>query len=606
MGCWLLFSLSGGTAAGSEPATGLPARFTDRLQNTTSEAEAALLLEEYLSLEEHKIPYSRLGRRVLHSLPALEEAEITAILEVIRRHPDAESWEPFENVLPEEVVEILRYAVSLPKVSTLSGQARWRMKTNHPNAVQWYSRWQGRAAGRITGSLVVERDPGERSLVDHVAGGVEFHDTQSQRRLIAGEFRLGYGQGLSFGRSMSLSKSGSVIRNADRSNTRLRVNASSLESAGFTGLAGEASLHRHTVRGFIAASPRDGEWEGTGVRLSTSGLHLTSSARHRQNALLERLTGVGYWFSASQYVLGFQGASLFYRKWRVEKKYARQTFGSFWISTPWMVHETAFDGAGHPAHYTAVRRQIGPADFTFGYRYYHPDYSAPFARGFQEYTQTANETGLYAGIRWDLGRVRWQWYFDQFRELRARENPRRSGTEWLTRGDWRPAPRMLLTLQVRAEDKEVYDSQPVSGVPVDRTARLRSTRYRARWKYRWPTNLRLEVRVDLMSVSLHRVRKTGTQWAFQMEYPLPSLGGKVQVMLVPYRVRDSAASTYFFVMPALGTMQILRQTGDGILLGTRLSVAFSPDARGSIFYLQRRLKHLKLSRILCGQLEIAF
>ncbi|HKJ67347.1 MAG TPA: hypothetical protein VKA68_05285, partial [bacterium] len=67
-----------------------------------------------------------------------------------------------------------------------------------------------------------------------------------------------------------------------------------------------------------------------------------------------------------------------------------------------------------------------------------------------------------------------------------------------------------------------------------------------------------------------------------------------------------AASTYYFVMPAVGTMQILRQTGEGILLGFQASADFSPDARVSIFYLQRRLKHLKLSHILCGQLEMAY
>lgn len=587
-------------------ARDLPERFTDRLDDAKSESEASLLLDEYIQIGEHPIPYSQLGLQTLSSLPELEEPEIQKILAFVKRHPDLASWDPLEKAFPTEVMEILRYAVVLSGENPVSGQIRWRMKSSRPGEVQWYTRLQEQVAGWVVGSLVVERDPGEHSLVDHVAGGVEFTDSEDRVQVVLGQFRLGYAQGVSFGRAMSLSKSGSVIRNADRNDTRLLVNSSSLESAGFTGIAGQLKLSHHHFRGFITASPRDGEWNGSSIRLSSSGLHLTEYARQRQNSLLERLIGMGYWYSTPQYTFGVQGAHLFYQRWHISEIYAPETFGSCWISTPWFAHETAVDQNGFPASYTSVHRQVGPATLVIGYRHYHPDYSAPFARGFQEYAGTANEAGTYLGIRWDFKRVRWQWYFDQFQELQSLEKPKRSGTEWMTQADWRPAPRMLVTVKIRHEDKEVYDTQPYEGIRTNRTALFHGIHYRYRWKYRWPSDVRFETRADLAKVLINQDRHTGTQWAFQIEYPLRVIGGKIRIMLVPYRVGGSPASTYFFVMPAVGTMQILRQTGEGVLLGFQTSAAFSPNARVSIFYLQRRLKHLKLSHILCGQFELAY
>ncbi len=570
-----------------------------------AENQAEVLLDEYLYFHEHPIPYDELNANTLRLIPELTEPEVRQISALLKQYPDATAWGEMQQHLPDAVQEILEYAVRVQPISDISGNMRWRAKTQNPGEYQWYSKFRVQKGSRFTGTVVVERDPGEVSLMDHVAGGIEYFSPERTWHLVIGQFQLGYGEGLSFGRPLGFSKSSDAIRNADKSYTALRSNSSSLEFTGFTGIAGKHTRGKHVFQGFLASTPRDGRWDGQEIHLSVSGMHTTEYTRSIRNGLVESLRGMGYWYQDQETRIGIQMADHSYHRWGYRERLEREIFGSLWIVTPWFTHEAATDDHFNRAHYTTFRKQLLRYTMIFGHRFYHPRYQVPFANGFSEYAGTSNESGLYFGFRWDVGAFRWQWYVDQFRELRSSHRPIRSGTEWLARGDWRPAPRMVLTGQIKTEKKEVADTRVHKGVRFENTVLRRKTQYRLRWTYRWRSQVDLDIRFDLATVDLKNNLDSGIQWAYKMTFPTGTRGA-LQMFLVTYDITHSQASTYYVIMPVIGSMQILRQTAPGILLGARWSVEVTDRAHLAIFYLQRRLNHPKLTHTLYGQFEITF
>jgi len=569
------------------------------------EHQAEVLLDEYLYLHEHPIPYDNLNTSTLHLIPELTEEEVGQISALLEKYPEPSSWGDLRQSLSDEVQEILAYTVGIRPVSDLSGHVRWRMKTLNPGEYQWYTRFRIRKGSRFTGTIVAERDPGEISLMDHVAGGIEYRSPERNWHLVIGQFQLGYGQGLSFGRPLGFSKSSDAIRNADKSYTALRSSSSSLEFSGLQGIAGKYTHGNHVVQAFLSSTPRDGRWDGREIHLSTSGLHTTEYMRSIRNDLVESVRGMGYWYQIQETQIGFQAADHSYHRWGHRERLEPKIFGSFWVSTPWFTHETALDYHSNRAHYTTLRKQLYGYSVVFGHRYYEPKYQVPYANGLSEYAGTSNESGIYFGIRWDVGAFRWQWYFDQFRELQSGDNPIRSGTEWFMRSDWRLAPRMVLTGQIKQEKKEVTDTRVDRGVLYTGAALRRKLQYRLRWKYRWPSQIALDIRLDLTAVDLKSSQNTGIQWAYKMTFPI-GIGSELQTYLMTYDITHSQASTYYVIMPVMGSMQILRQTTPGILLGARLSAEVTDRAQLAIFYLQRRMIDPKLTHTLYGQFEITF
>jgi len=583
----------------------LPTRYQEYLENPSEESEAEAILEEFQYWNEHPLHYIELDKVSLDRIPLLSDAEIRQIWEVISQHPELSSWNTAANLLDDEVMEILKYCTRLDPSNAFNGNVRWRVVTDEQEDYQWYTRLQMQLGNSVTGGVVMERDQGELSLTDHVSGGITWRNNRENLSVLVGDFKVGYGQGLSFGRALGFSKSGDVIRNADKSYTTLRNSTSSLESSGFRGVAGKLSLGSHTVQAFWSSAPRDGQWDGEQVRLSTSGKHVTDYTRNSRNAIVESSQGVGYWYTSENIEIGVQGARQWYHRWDNRERLLPVNFGSLWFSTPWCFHETAIDADFNRAHVLAFQGEYKQVQGVIGYRFYSPSYSVPFAGGFSEFSGTDNEMGLYIGLRWDFDRFRWQCYFDEFQEIRNQEFPRRSGTEWLVRSDWRPAPRMSITGQVKHEIKEIKETFINKDVEYTGTVLRQKGQYRLRWSYRWESDLALDVRTDYTKVHQNERRYTGIQWAYTMRFPTDRWGD-IQLSLISHDVDHSQASTYYVIMPVHGSMRIMQQATTGIVVLSRWITQVGENTQVSIFYLQRRMKHPKLSHTLFGQIEIAF
>lgn len=582
-----------------------PSRFLERLESTESEEDLADLVETYQSLQSHPFYFETLNSDQVWDIPELspeERQQIIVLLPAIdREHP----WEQLNSALPEGAVEVLRFAIKSERSRKLTGSGRWRLKFEPGSDIQSYGRMVFNSGNRLNGALVVERDPGEVQLADHLTGGIELNNVHHFTQIVVGSYQMSYGTGLSFGRAMGISKSGNVTGNVNRSMTKLRVNSSSLETAGFTGIAARYQQNDHLIQGFVARTPRDGEFDGTDVQLSAGGLHTTEGMIARQNQIAEDLAGLAYLHRTASGEVGVQTAWLQYRSWDGARITLGENFGSIWFINSWFIHETGIDPAGNRTHFTAIRHHWETMTAVIAHRWYSADYSVRFARGFGEWSGTQNESGIYAGIRWDLGKIRVETYLDRFHEIVAEEYPPREGTEWLLLSSWRPRSRMRLTGKVVVEQKEVNQSLLIHGIVFKRNTLRRKLQYRLSWRYRWDSDFECRVRLDGVRVHLDNREYNGIQSGYEIGYTWRDRL-EISAHAVPYFVETSLASTYYYLMPALGTMQLARQTGQGILYVCSVTHRISKSRRWSFFYLHDRPLSDIISTKIALQIDVAF
>ncbi|MBS1271653.1 MAG: hypothetical protein MAGBODY4_00785 [Candidatus Marinimicrobia bacterium] len=583
----------------------MPARLADQLETVADEATVSSLYEDYVHLHNYPITWEELDRKTVKQIPALTARERTTLLEVRKKHPHLDEWTVVGKKLPAEAIEILKYTVRLSHEPAVRGHLRWRGKSSRVEDYQSYTRLRFAKSNTINGSVVTERDPGEQSATDHLAGGVEFSNLPGIDKLILGQFRLGYGLGVSFGPAMGLAKSSSAVSNVDQSYMRLRINDSSLESLGFTGAAARTHYGNHHIQAAGAYTSKDGSWNGDEIVISQSGLHLTEGSLQRKDNIIERLGNGAYWYAGDQIDIGMQYSQIRRKRGSDDAWLEKFVFGSAWFETDHLSHETGIDLSGNRAYLTTVRSAIDAVEVAVAHRWYDPQYHAPYASGFGEYSGTSNETGWYAGIQVDTDAVRWSGYIDVFHEITNTKSPPKEGTEWLLRADWRPRPRMQLSGSVKNETKEVSATDAADGVEFEFNILRWKQEYQGQWRYRWDSGFTADVRTEYVTVHYPDRRYTGNQWAYKLTFPIRARD-RLQVFLVPYDVESSDASTYYFVMPVTGTMQLLRQTGAGMITGGQIRMNFSESAEMTIFYLQRRADNSKLSHSVAAQMDIAF
>ncbi len=162
----------------------LPTRYQEYLDDLSTESEAEVQLEEFQYWNEHPLSYNDLDKASLDRIPLLSEAEIRQILQVISQHPELSSWNSAADLLDEEVMEILEYCTTLEPRDSFTGNVRWRMVTDEHGDYQWYTRFRLQTGSHISGSVLLERDQGELSLTDHVAGGITWRSTRENLSIL--------------------------------------------------------------------------------------------------------------------------------------------------------------------------------------------------------------------------------------------------------------------------------------------------------------------------------------------------------------------------------------------------------------------------------------
>lgn len=556
---------------------------------------------------QNPIHFQRLSRRKLNNIPGLSSAEADSVWDIIQKRDDLKNWKSLHGLLNHEVLELLESTIIFNRDEYQTGNIRWRVKQKSGvKDYQLYSNTSIISRNGYSGVITTERDPGEMSLLDHWAGGIQINDRGGFSTIIIGQFLLGYGQGLAYGSPMGIAKSTTAVSNADRSYSRIRLNSSSLESIGLLGATARYNIGtQSSVQAHYAKTPRDGAFEEGELTISASGLHLTESAINKSNALIENVRGLAYEFTGGKITAGIQFSNLYYQQDGNNEQIQEGNFGSFWMGGSWFGHETAVDQFGRSAHYSFVRFLTEEIHWTIGHRWYAPGYISYFGNGFGEFSGTENETGFYLGAKWSQNGTQIQGYLDQFREILSSEDPARSGSEFLFYAKQRLQERMYLSGYFKNETKEVFDKSELNGLVRNFTSLRNKNQFRLQWDYRTAEKIDMKWLMDMIHVEIAGKNYTGVQWSVKAGIPIRK---KMRSLLFisPYFVEQSDASTYYFIMPVTGTMQLLRQTGRGLIFGTQLRYQFSPQSRGTLFYMIKNELPAEYSHLLALQMDVAF
>ncbi len=373
--------------------------------------------------------------------------------------------------------------------------------------------------------LVVETDYGEKItwdpknkqyLMDHLAGYLEWQPSETLR-IVAGNFRLHFGQGLLSGSGFNLGKNNSNISGIAGAPASIRGYYGLQESTGKAGIVASllrpgwrsgiyfgSSTHDARVRtkegndyifGFQSSGNHRTENELTarkGVRRNTAGFYLIKSLRPflvggimEYNKLSVPLRPQNYVYD----IFSAEGSRLLNLGFLAQ--YNRGNVHS-WL-------ELAMDQAGKKVRQAGILTSLGRRwTLLIVMRAYDPGYLALDAQSFGERSLPENEEGVFMGVtfqpkkRWEIN-ARMDIY--RFPWLTFSASAPSTGYEYLLKNTLRIKPGIQLAADMRIESKSdnLSDSDPIRRVSARSTVqggfylsleteRKLTCRIRARWK----------------------------------------------------------------------------------------------------------------------------
>ncbi len=194
-----------------------------------------------------------------------------------------------------ETLDAVRPYLSISARHRISGRTRWRLTRppEHPerwNQLRIAQRTEVGIANLIAGALLTERDPGETGLVDFWSGYIAVSQVPGTTRLLLGDFRPGFGQGLIFSRQ---TRASTGLAWARPRRTRRIGYRSSTENGALRGLFAEGRIRRLTWTLLLSGTAWDAAVDETGhARVREGGQHVTQTQRDRKDALKEQLTAL--------------------------------------------------------------------------------------------------------------------------------------------------------------------------------------------------------------------------------------------------------------------------------------------------------------------------
>lgn len=361
-----------------------------------------------------------MSKRVLFILLALilfRLGTATALDDSLPPPPDYEGSPEDDHPVPiEEIQSDLEALSSAPQI-----KLRLRLSRSHPLldrqaglVRQSYLMESVTVSNaRLTGHLTIEKDPGEASPTDFLAGYLEIRRLRDTGSLVFGHYRPGYGQGLVFSR---------WSRNVFSPEVSARQDA---PSVGFTSTGENSAL-----RGLFVSMPSgalelsamvsDNRFDATlgpdgrvEARRET-GRHVTTGELKARDAQRERLAGL-HW-RVGRGAAGLGGSALLAKlsppfsvsraraasygphgdrvaiaavDWNTDALLPVQLFGEY--ACGGMRRSALLAGAILRRRTTDVRLLV---------RYYSAEYGSPYGAGFSSSGESTNEAGLLARMRW--------------------------------------------------------------------------------------------------------------------------------------------------------------------------------------------------------------
>ena len=397
--------------------------------------------------------------------------------------------------------------------------------TYHNSPNKYYNRFNIKYGNRVDAGLVFEKDSGERLLNDLSLYYLKYSSPKENFNFIIGNYRLEFGQGLTFWNPYGYRKSANPVYSAIKRERSLLGYQMVDENASLFGVSSQICLKIYQLLIYFSRSKLDASLNSDGfvTNFYQSGFHRTSTEIEKKDILQEKLMGGRFVVTPSPAIkFGTTAYRSFYNKIIKNDDITRNRF-DFSGSTNY-VYSTDFDviwrnfrifgefaqskskGLGV---ISGANIKFNPLNFLILYRSYSKDFHSLHGSGFGERGGAlSNEQGFYYGFKYRfLKRLALAVYYDVY-EYPWRtyyENLPTSGNDLLCQIEYKVNSAALITIRYKTKNTQRLDkTNDLYGRTIESYFDQTKHNFRLQLDYKPISNLKLRGRFEQSYFSLQK------------------------------------------------------------------------------------------------------
>ena len=339
-------------------------------------------------------------------------------------------------------------------------------------------RYRFKYGDRVTAGFVAEKDIGEPIFNSYTKGFDSFSYYASInkvgiiKKLILGNYRLSFGQGLVLNTNFTLGKT-SVLSQYTSIGNGIRPHSSTSEYNFFQGIASTVQLGKVDLSVFYSYKHVDATLKNNEINtLKEDGYHRTILELSKKGNVLNQFIGGNISFNYKRYHIGVTTAYTFFDKpfkrntsgyrlyypvgdkfWNTSVDYGYKSYG-FSINGEW-----AYSAQGGFASLNTLSfRILSDIQVTLLHRYYDKKYNAIYGNAFSESSNVKNEHGLYLGLNISLLRnIKFSSYLDIFKFPYLKygvSRPNTNGIDFMAELQYKKGENFSASIRYRNKSKQ--------------------------------------------------------------------------------------------------------------------------------------------------------
>ena len=367
------------------------------------------------------------------------------------------------------------------------------------SAMRIFTRYRYNYSNVLFASINMEKDAGEPLSFSKGGRGFDFYSANISyrgngivRKVIAGDYALQFGQGLSMWAGAGFGK-GANLSTIAKQDVGLRPYSSVNESLFMRGIAGTIRLKAISFTPFYSGRRIDAGMAESGLEVSTmqvSGLHRTQTEILNKNALSQLVYGSNAQYNKGDLSAGITAYRTQFSIPIAEGKslYQQYNFKGAILNNVSMNYSYTFRNSylfGEAAHslnsgFAILNGLLSslapPVSLVLLYRNYEKNYHSFFNQGLAEASNAVNERGFYSGLAIKFNR-QWELYtysdFFRFPWLKFRVDGPSSGYELFGQITYTPGKRFKLIGRFRQQIREENTEDSGPGLDIVEKQNLR-------------------------------------------------------------------------------------------------------------------------------------
>jgi hypothetical protein len=445
------------------------------IENQTTDVEDSKLLDYLLKLETDPLDLNTVTAKELEKIPYISAVAAKNIISYREKHKkfisvaELKLIEGIDEDLYRKIIRFVavrgtRHDVRKEEVGkperVQKSKFHFRMRNRFTNDLQpGYGYFKSESLGgfvgtrpkiynrleakfslkklKFAGGLITEKDAGESKLFDFIAGFAEMKNTGFFNQILAGDYTLEFGQGITLWSGLTFSKGNDAVagvkKHGDDIDSYTSVNEIQFFRGGASKFKLESSLGDFSLFGFYSDNYFDANIDTTFGQISTiyyDGYHRTNSELNKENTAKERLFGGRFFYERQSVKFGVtyyrSEFSKPFEKDRIYDFSGDRTnaigadydiiFKNMNLFGEWARSYTGAVGGISGARVLFFSEKL-VTDLVFAIRNYPKDFVMLHAFGFGEQSGvTQNEFGIYSGVKFKIpGLLTVDAYLDQYK-----------------------------------------------------------------------------------------------------------------------------------------------------------------------------------------------